>query len=555
MSPPKPGGKPEHTPAPNFIEERIRRDLQDGGAPVTRFPPEPNGYLHIGHAKSICLNFGLAQTFGGRCSLRFDDTNPEKESEEFIHAIKEDVAWLGFTWDAECYASDYFEQLYQWAEYLVEHGLAYVDSLPADRLREYRGTLTTPGKPSPDRDRPAVESLDLLRRMKAGEFAEGSYVLRAKIDMTHPNINMRDPTLYRILNTPHPRTGARWRLYPSYDFAHGQSDAIEGVTHSLCTLEFEDHRLLYDWLLDHLPVPSRPRQFEFSRLQLEHTVTSKRKLNQLVVDGVVDGWDDPRMPTISGMRRRGYPAAAIRDFCKRIGVTKKFHTIEMSLLENCVRRELEHSAPRAMAVRNPIMVRIRNWPQGESLELDIPWRADTSAVQGDQSRKVRFSSRLWIDGDDFMQDPPPKYHRLAPGGSVRLKYAFIIDCEEVITDEQGKVVELVCRYDPATRSGQDASGRKVRGAIQWAPEDAIPITARNYERLYLDAKAETKNPDSLTSESLLAEPALADMPGGQNLQLERMGFYRKDEDSSEDRVLLNRTVTLRDSWGKKQQVV
>ena len=541
-----------HIPAPNFIEERVRSDLADGGGLVTRFPPEPNGYLHIGHAKSICLNFGLATAFGGACNLRFDDTNPEKESAEYIDAIKQDVAWLGFNWDAECYASDYFNQLYQWAEQLVTQGDAYVDSLPADKMREYRGSLTQPGRPSPDRDRPAAESLALLQRMKAGEFAAGSYVLRAKIDMTHPNINMRDPVLYRIRNAAHPRTGSTWHIYPSYDFAHGQSDAIEGVTHSLCTLEFQDHRPLYEWLLQHLPVPCKPQQIEFSRLQLEHTITSKRGLSQLVTDGIVEGWDDPRMPTISGMRRRGYPAAAIRDFCTRTGVTKKFNTIAMSLLETCVRRELEHTAPRAMAVRDPILVQIKNWPQDELLELDIPWHTNNKPSAQIGSRKVNFGNRIWIDGADFMLDPPAKYHRLSPGCAVRLKYAFIIDCEEVITDASGKVTELICSYDPATRSGQDASGRRVRGAIQWVPADAIQITARNYDRLFSDSAATTHNPDSLSYQDLLAEPALASMPIGQSMQCERIGFYRKDETSDGDTIILNRTLSLRDSWQKIQ---
>ena len=542
---------PEGHTAPNFIEEHIRVEAQT--KPIaTRFPPEPNGYLHIGHAKSICLNFGIARTFGGSCNLRFDDTNPEKESAEFIVAIKEDICWLGFSWDAECYASDYFEQLYLWAEHLIQQGLAYVDESSPEQMRLQRGTLTTAGNNSLYRDRPIAESLDLLRKMKEGQCAEGSMVLRAKIDMAHPNITMRDPTLYRIRTSEHPRTGNKWHIYPSYDFAHGQSDAIEGITHSLCTLEFEEHRPLYEWLLENLPVPSHPQQIEFSRLQLEQLPTSKRKLSQLVADGVVEGWDDPRMPTIRGMRRRGYPAAALRDFCQRIGVTKKPHTIELSLLEHCVRQHLEQTAVRAMAVRNPIKITISNWDKDTPLQLDIPWHPTHDiTLDGASTRSVAFGRTLWIDGDDFMLDPPPKYHRLRPQGAVRLKYGFIIDCLEVVTNAQGAVVELICSYDPATRSGQDHSGRKVRGAIQWAPENAIQITARNYQPLYTDNAMQTLNQHSCINETLLGEPAIASMPHGQHLQLERLGFYALDPSTDADNIILNRSVPLRDSWGKK----
>lgn len=556
----------------HFLEEIIERDVSANKALVTRFPPEPNGFLHIGHAKSICLNFGLAQTYQGKCNLRFDDTNPEKESQRYIDAIKQDIHWLGFTWDNECYTSDYFDTLYTWAELLIQNNLAYVDSLPAEKMRTYRGTLTSPGINSPDRSRPIAQSLELFRRMKAGEFADGSYVLRAKIDMAHPNINMRDPTLYRIRRQTHPRTGKVWCIYPSYDYAHGQSDAIEGVSHSICTIEFEDHRLLYNWLISKLPVPTTPKQYEFSRLQLEHTVTSKRKLNTLVETQQVQGWDDPRMPTLCGMRKRGFPPEAIRDFCSKIGVTKKYNTIEMSLLEHCVRQRLEQTTHRAFAVRNPIKLCIDNWPSDKKLRLDLPWytkRISTdppiemheqnqfAPAQADSNTKASairhldFGKELWIDGNDFMFEPPKGYYRLHPGGSVRLKHAFIIDFVDVEYNASGQLHCIHCTYDPDTQSGQDTSGRKVRGAIQWVPANAIPLEALNISNLFSDAEATTLNPHSLVTEQLLAEPYIDLLANGTSFQFERLGFYRKDEQSQPGKPVCIRTVTLRDSWGKK----
>ena len=541
----------------HFIAEAIQSDLasKKHDSIVTRFPPEPNGYLHVGHAKSICLNFGIAQEFGGVTNLRFDDTNPEKEDQEYIDAIRRDVEWLGFKAAKECYASDYFEQLYAWAQDLIERDLAYVDELNAEQMREYRGTLKQPGKNSPFRDRPAAESLELFAGMRAGQFDEGRYILRAKIDMAHPNINMRDPALYRIRKAHHPRTGDAWNIYPTYDFAHGQSDAIEGITHSLCTLEFEDHRPLYEWFIQNLPVPAQPQQIEFSRLQLEHCLTSKRKLLALVSEGHVRGWDDPRMPTISGMRRRGFTPASIRDFCSRIGVTKKSNTIEMSLLETCLRSDLENTARRGFAVQDPIKLTITNWPKGEVLELNAPWHQRVAELG---SRTLQFDGSLYIDAADFEEVPPPKFFRLKPGGSVRLKYAFIIDFQELIKDEQGNIVEILCTYDPATRSGQDESGRKVKGTIQWAPSNAVASELRLYDRLFTDANptgdnlAEELNPESLVVKQGLVEPALAEVEVGDIVQFERVGFFRKDEDSSTQPVF-NRAVTLKDGWAKVQK--
>ncbi len=472
----------ETTLTPNFIRNFIHEDLQQGkitGEVVTRFPPEPNGYLHIGHAKSICLNFGLAAAFAGRCHLRMDDTNPEKESEEYAEAIKAVVHWLGFDWGEHLYyASDYYERLYAFAEELIGKGLAYVDSLDAETLRAYRGTLTEPGKESPYRARSVAENLDLFRRMRAGAFADGAHTLRARIDMAAPNMNLRDPVIYRIQRVPHYRTGETWCIYPMYDFAHPLSDALEGVTHSICTLEFEDHRPLYDWFIANLQVPCRPRQIEFARLNLSYTVMSKRKLLQLVNEGHVGGWDDPRMPTLVGMRRRGYPAAAIRSFCERIGVGKSDSWIDMTVLEDCVREELNLTAPRALAVLNPLKVVIINYPEGKSEEFELP-NHPQDPVFG--SRRVPFSRELYIERDDFMEDPPKKFFRLAPGREVRLRGAYFIRCEEVVRDAVGAIVELRCSYDPASRGGASPDGRKVKGTIHWV---SAPHARRGEVRLY-----------------------------------------------------------------------
>ncbi len=543
----------------NFIRDIVRDDLESDrvGVLITRFPPEPNGYLHIGHAKSICLNFGLAKEFGGHCNLRFDDTNPAKEEQEFIDSIQQDVRWLGFDWGEHLYfASDYFEQLYGWAEHLIGEGLAYVDDLSAEEMREYRGTLTEPGKNSPHRDRSVEENLELFRKMRAGTFKEGEKVLRAKIDMTSGNINLRDPALYRIIHAPHPRTGDAWCIYPNYDFAHGQSDAIEGVTHSVCTLEFADHRPLYDWFIENLPVPAQPKQYEFSRLNLTHTVLSKRALIQLVDEGHVSGWDDPRMPTISGLRRRGYPAEAIRDFCARVGVTKQDNVIEMALLEFCVRELLNTQAPRRMAVLNPLKVVIENYPEGETEELQaINNPGDETAG----SRAVPFSRELYIERDDFMEDPPKKFFRLAPGREVRLRYAFFITCTDVIKDDAGKVVELRCTYDPETRGGNAPDGRKVKATIHWvSAEHAISAEVREYEPLFSEEEpdikgslAEVLNPDSLTVlTDCQLEPSLVDAKSGEPVQFERLGYFCLDRDSSAGNHIFNRVVALRDSWAK-----
>ena len=546
----------------DFIRDIIRADLEAGRETgvVTRFPPEPNGYLHIGHAKSMCLNFGVAEEFGGRCNLRFDDTNPTKEEQEYIEAIEADVRWMGFDWGGQaCHASDYFEQLYAWGEHLIETGKAYVDDLSAEEIREHRGTLTEPGRNSPYRDRPAEESLDLFRRMRAGEFPDGARVLRAKIDMASGNINMRDPVLYRILHAAHPRTGDAWCVYPTYDFAHGQSDAIEGVTHSICTLEFEDHRPLYDWLIDNLPTPSRPHQYEFARLNLGYTVLSKRRLIQLVEEGHVRGWDDPRMPTLCGLRRRGLPPAAIRDFAKRIGVAKADNLVDPGLLDACVREQLNREAERRMAVLRPLKVVIENYPEGESEELDAVNNPEDPAAG---RRKVPFGRELYIEREDFMEDPPKKFFRLAPGREVRLRYAYFITCTDVVKDAEGIVTELRCTYDPATRGGDAPDGRKVKGTLHWvSAAHAIDAEVRLYEHLFTaevpgasgDA-FDDLNPNALqVLDGCKLEPALAAATSDLAVQFERQGYFCPDPDGSAERPVFNRTVALRDTWAKLQK--
>jgi glutaminyl-tRNA synthetase len=541
----------------DFIRERIRAELDSGAVSdvVTRFPPEPNGHLHIGHAKSICLNFGVAAEFGGRCHLRFDDTNPAKEEQEYIDAIERDVRWLGFEWDGEVrHSSDYFEQLYDWAQHLIEAGKAYVDDLSAAEIRDYRGTLTEPGRPSPYRDRPAAESLDLFARMREGEFAEGARVLRARIDMESGNINLRDPVLYRILHADHPRTGAAWRIYPTYDFAHGQSDAIEGVTHSLCTLEFADHRPLYDWLLDSLPAPARPRQIEFSRLNMTHTVLSKRRLMELVEGGHVAGWDDPRLPTLGGLRRRGVPAAAIRDFASRIGVTRTGSVVEAALLDHCARDWLNTHAPRRLAVLDPLKIVIENYPEGETEMLTA---LNNPRDEAAGTREVPFSRELYVERADFMEDPPRKFFRLSPGREVRLRFAYFITCREAVKDAEGNVIELRCTYDPATRGGDSADGRKVKGTLHWvSAAHAARAEIRLYEPLFLAETpegdlAESLNPNSLTIlRDARLEPSLGEATPDDPIQFERQGYFRADPDSTTDRLVFNRTIALRDSWAK-----
>ncbi len=544
----------------DFIRQIISDDIasgKHGGAVVTRFPPEPNGYLHVGHAKSICLNFGVAAENGGRTYLRFDDTNPGKESEEYVNAIKNDVRWLGFAWgDRLTHASDYFDRLYEAAEKLIELGSAYVDSLSAEQIREYRGTLTEPGQNSPHRDRSAAENLDLFRRMRDGEFADEAHVLRARIDMQSPNINLRDPTLYRIRHVRHQHTGDKWCIYPMYDFAHGLSDAFEGITHSLCTLEFEDHRPLYDWFLDQLKPPHRPRQIEFSRLNLAFAVTSKRKLNTLVRDGIVDGWDDPRMPTLAGMRRRGYPPAALRDFCKRIGVTKKENLIEMALLENCVREYLDHNALRRMAVARPLKLVVTNYPEGRTEQMTAANHPNRPEL-GD--RQLPFSREIFIERDDFMEDAPRKFFRLRPGGEVRLRYAYIIRCDEVVKNGAGEVVELHCSYDPDTRSGTGSSDRKVKGTLHWvSARHALAAETRLYDRLFTDpdpGRAEDVttylNPASLETVTARVEPSLGGATHDFSCQFERLGYFCTDSiDHPAGVPVFNRIVTLRDTWSK-----
>ncbi|HHW12165.1 MAG TPA: glutamine--tRNA ligase/YqeY domain fusion protein [Firmicutes bacterium] len=547
----------------NFIKNIINEDLKqnkNGGEVITRFPPEPNGYLHIGHAKSICLNFGLAAEYNGRCHLRFDDTNPSKEDVEYIESIKRDVRWLGFDWGEHLYyASDYFEQLYEYAELLIKAGKAYVCDLSPEEIRAYRGTLTEPGKNSPYRDRTVEENLDLFRRMRAGEFPDGSRVLRAKIDMASPNLNMRDPVIYRILRVPHHRTGDQWCIYPMYDFAHPLSDALEKITHSICTLEFEDHRPLYDWFIEQLPVPRKPQQIEFARLNLTYTLMSKRKLLQLVERGIVRGWDDPRMPTIAGLRRRGYTPAAIRDFCERIGVAKSNSMVDIALLEHCLREDLNKHAPRVMAVLRPLKVVLENYPEDRVEELEAVNNPEDPAMG---VRKVPFSKVLYIEEDDFMEDPPKKFYRLAPGREVRLRYGYFIKCTGIIKDETGKVVELRCTYDPATKGGSAPDGRKVKATLHWvSAAHAVPAEVRLYDHLFTveDPGAAEDwesclNPNSLeVLTSAMVEPSLRDAKPEDRFQFERLGYFCVDPDTTAGRLVFNRTVTLRDTWAKIQQ--
>ncbi len=549
----------------NFIREIIDEDNRTGrfnGAVHTRFPPEPNGYLHIGHAKAIHIDFATAQLYGGQCNLRFDDTNPAKEEQEYIDGIMHDIHWLGYDWeDRLFFASDYFEQLFQWAVQLIKDGKAYVDDLSADEIREYRGTLTEVGKDSPHRNRSIEENLDLFERMKQGEFEEGACVLRAKIDMASPNINMRDPVMYRILNATHPRTGNTWHIYPMYDWAHGQSDSIEGVTHSMCSLEYEDHRPLYDWFLDQLGI-FHPRQIEFARLRLTNTVLSKRRLIRLVKEGHVAGWDDPRMPTLSGMRRRGYPPEAIRTFIDMAGIAKSNSTADIAMLEYCVRQELNKTAPRVMGVIDPLKVVITNYPEGQTEEFDAvnnPEDLDAG------TRKVPFSRVLYIERADFMEDPPKKFYRLSPGREVRLRYAYFIKCEEVIKDAAGNVVELRCTYDPETRGGDAPDGRKVKATLHWvSAEHALPAEVRQYDRLFTAPNPDdvedgqdflvNLNTDSLeTLAPCYVEPSLAQAAPGRRFQFERLGYFCVDPDTTAAKLVFNRTVTLRDEWAKLQQ--
>jgi glutaminyl-tRNA synthetase len=547
------------TPGRDFIRQIIFEDLESGKHDeiVTRFPPEPNGYLHVGHVMSICLNFGVGEENDGRTFLRFDDTNPGKEREEYVRAIEQDVHWLGFDWgDRLTHASDYFPRIYAAAEKLIELGVAYVDSLSAEEIREYRGTLTEPGKNSPHRDRSVEENLDLLRRMRDGEFADGEHVLRAKIDMASPNMNLRDPALYRIRHIDHQRTGKTWCIYPMYDFAHTLSDAFEGITHSLCTLEFEDHRPLYDWFLDQLKPENRPRQIEFSRLNLAYTITSKRKLNALIESGKVSGWDDPRVPTIAGMRRRGYPASAMREFVKRGGVTKKDKLIEMGVLENCVREELGGSAERRMAVLRPLKVVLTNYPD-DKVEMMEAMNHPANPDMG--TREMPFSRELWIEKDDFLEEAPRKFFRLKPGGEVRLRFGYIIKCEEVIKNDAGEVVELHCSYDPETRSGTGTSDKKVKGTIHWvSASHGVRAKVRLYDRLFtvpdpnsVDDFMTVINPDSLETVDAIMEPALQQLEVGEAVQFERLGYFCADsEEHQEEAPVINRIVTLRDSWAK-----
>jgi glutaminyl-tRNA synthetase len=543
----------------DFIRDIVRSDLASGKhqAVVTRFPPEPNGYLHIGHAKAICLNFGIAQEFGGRCHLRFDDTNPAREEQEYIDSIKDDVRWLGFDWGTHLHhASDYFEQLYAWAEDLIRAGKAYVDDQTAEEVRQNRGTLTEPGKNSPFRDRSVEENLDLFRRMRAGEFPNGARVLRAKIDMASGNINFRDPTLYRILHAEHPRTGTAWKIYPAYDFAHGQSDAIEHITHSLCTLEFEDHRPLYDWFLANLPVPSHPRQIEFARLNITYTILSKRVLTKLVSDGHVSGWDDPRMPTIAGLRRRGVPASALREFVKSIGVARANSVVDLAMLEAAIRAELNKSAARRMAVIRPLKVVIENYPEGQGEELDAVNNPEDPSAG---SRKVHFSREIYIERDDFMENPPKKFFRLSPGAEVRLRYAYFLRCREAIRDASGEIVELRCTYDPETRGGNTPpDGRKVKATIHWVSVDGSkPAEVRLYDTLFAKPSpdagsfAADLNPNSLERlTDCRVEAAIADSNAGEAIQFERLGYFCRDKDSTPGKPVFNRTVGLRDSFAK-----
>lgn len=553
--------EPEVKESTDFIRAKIMADNASGrfnGKVHTRFPPEPNGYLHLGHAKSICLNFGVAKEFNGLCNLRFDDTNPTKEDTEYVESIREDVRWLGGDWgDREFYASNYFDKLYGYAEQLIKMGKAYVDDLTADEIREYRGTLTQPGRESPYRNRSVEENLDLFRRMRAGEFADGTHVLRAKIDMASPNLVMRDPTLYRIRHATHHRTGDKWCIYPMYDFTHPLSDSIEGITHSLCTLEFVNNRELYNWVLETLNV-YHPEQTEFARLNLTYTVLSKRKLIQLVKEEYVKGWDDPRMPTLSALRRRGVPPEAIRDFCQRIGMAKSEAVVEYGLLEFCIREYLNAHAPRWMAVLNPVRLVIDNYPEDQEDVFEMPLYPDDDSFG---SRKVPFTRELYIDRDDFRLDPPKKYYRLAPGQEVRLRYAYFVTCTDVVKDAEGNVQEIHCTYDPASRGGNSPDGRKVKGTIHWvSAKYALPAEVRLYEQLFSVADPNNVpegktfldyiNPDSLRTVSARLEPAMAQIRTGETVQFERVGYFCKDRDSTDELPVFNRTVTLRDTWAK-----
>jgi glutaminyl-tRNA synthetase len=543
----------------DFIRDIVQADLdaRKYSQIVTRFPPEPNGYLHIGHAKSIALNFGIAQEFSGRCNLRFDDTNPTREEQEYIDSIQADVHWLGYDWGTDVfYASDYFDRLYEWAEGLIRAGHAYVDDQSQEEIRLRRGTLTEPGQNSPFRDRAVDENLDLFRRMKAGEFPNGARVLRARIDMSSGNINLRDPVLYRILHATHPRTGDKWSIYPSYDYAHGQSDAIEGITHSICTLEFEDHRPLYEWLLDKLPVPSKPRQYEFARLNLTYTLLSKRVLTELVRGGHVAGWDDPRMPTIAGLKRRGVPPAAVREFVKRIGVAKANSVVDVGMLEFCIREHLNKTALRRMAVLRPLKVVIENYPEGESEEIEAVNHPDDPAAG---TRRVAFGRELYIERDDFMENPPKKFFRLSPGNEVRLRYAYFIKCTDVIKDAAGEVVELRCTYDPATRGGNAPDGRKVKATMHWLPAaQSMPAEIRIYNPLFAKPNPDAANfaadlnPESLEilTEARI-EPVIAAANSSDVMQFERQGYFVRDKDSTPARLVFNRTIGLRDTFAKE----
>ena len=544
----------------DFIREQIYSDLKSGNCEqiVTRFPPEPNGYLHIGHALSICLNFGIAEEVNGICNLRFDDTNPAKEELEFIKSIEEDVRWLGFDWSGQTkYASDNFHQFFEWAVYLIKKGLAYVDDLTADEIREYRGTLTEVGRDSPYRNRSAEENLQIFHDMRDGKFQEGERVLRAKIDMGSGNINLRDPVIYRILNAHHPRTGDTWCVYPTYDFAHGQTDALEGVTHSLCTLEFADHRPLYEWFIETLPVPSKPKQYEFAKLQISHTVLSKRNLTRLVMERHVSGWDDPRLPTLSGLRRRGVPAEAIKDFVARVSVSKNEGEVELALLEHCIRDNLNYSAERRLAVLKPLKVVIENFPEGK-----IEWLPALNNPNSDkqEQREIPFSREIWIEQDDFMEEPSKKFFRLAPGKEVRLRYAFFVTCNAVIKDEDGEIVELRCSYDPETRGGNAPDGRKVKGTIHWvSAEHAKDAEVRIYNSFYNTPSPgrerdfiEDINPNSLeVLENCKIEPDLITLDDNVPIQFERLGYFYKDPDTTPEKHIYNRTISLRDTWNKK----
>ncbi|WP_114418879.1 glutamine--tRNA ligase/YqeY domain fusion protein [Marinospirillum perlucidum] len=555
----------EISAASNFIRTLIKQQREAGQQQkvVTRFPPEPNGYLHVGHAKSICLNFGIAEEFGGDCHLRFDDTNPEKESQVFIDAIQEDIRWLGFEWAGDVrFASNYFDQLYDWALHLIKAGKAYVCELDAEQMREYRGTLTEPGKNSPYRERSVEENLAEFEKMRAGDYPNGAKVLRAKIDMAAPNINLRDPILYRIRHQHHHQTGDRWCIYPSYDFTHGQSDAIEGITHSLCTLEFEDHRPLYEWFLENLPVPCKPVQTEFARLNLNYTVTSKRKLKLLVDEGIVDGWDDPRMPTISGMRRRGFTPKSIRDFCDLVGVNRAGGVVDINMLYFALRNDLEHNARRGMVVLNPLKIVITNWEEGREEILTSPSHPARDDLG---ERQLPFTRELFIDRNDFMEEPPKKFFRLAPGKEVRLRNAWVIRCDEVIKDDQGEIIELRCSYDPDTL-GKNPEGRKVKGVVHWVSADkGVPAEVRLYDNLFQvetpDADKdkdflEHLNPDSLSRVDAICEPSLAQAGAEDHFQFERVGYFcadRHDHQPENGKLVFNRTVSLKDSWAKMQK--